>query len=205
MCPVIMAASKYCCNICTRKVLSHAYQLKCSACNCYVHLRCLHQVDEKDDLYVHKDCNIWFCTECSQNLFPFNHFMDDKDFLIALEDNLCTEPSIPLEFLSSNEKIFMPFDFNDESSSPLTDVDPDIQFFNDQCNQRLSSCDYMLENAFNDKISNLNVVNTGFSIMHTNIRSIPKNLSKLRNYLSNLAYEFSVIALSEVMDQRTLL
>ena len=192
-----MAASKYCCNICTRKVLSHANQLKCSACDCYVHLRCLHQVNEMDDLHVHKDFNIWFCTECSQSMFPFNHFMDDKDFLIALEENLCTEPSIPFEFLSNNDKIFTPFDFNDESSSPLTEVDPDIQFYNDQCNQRLSSCDYMLEDAFNDRISNLNVANNGFSIMHTNIRSIPKNLSKLRNYLSNLAYEFSVIALSE--------
>ena len=87
-----------------------------------------------DDLHVHKDSNIWFCTECSQSMFPFNHFMDDKDFLIALEENLCTEPSIPFEFLSNNDKIFTPFDFNDESSSPLTEVDPDIQFYNDQCN-----------------------------------------------------------------------
>ena len=50
-------------------------------------------------------------------------------------------------------KIFSPFELNEDSNLPLIDSDPDVQFYNNQCNYSLHSCDYYLEDAFNKKSS----------------------------------------------------
>ena len=37
----------------------------------------------------------------------------------------------------------------------------------------------------------------GFSLMHLNVRSLSKNISKLNNYLQSLDITFSIMGLSE--------
>ena len=59
------------------------------------------------------------------------------------------------------------------------------------------SSNYLVEDKFNVKCSQLSLNNDCFSIIHLNIRSIPKNLKTFENYLMNLDVQFSVIALSE--------
>ena len=72
------------------------------------------------------------------------------------------------------------------------DLDPDSNFYSD-----LNSCDYLVEDQFND-ILNCKVRNKEyFSSLHLNIRSLQANLDGLTNLLSNLNMDFSVIAVTE--------
>ena len=80
---------------------------------------------------------------------------------------------------------------------PLYDCDPDIQYYNSQCSVNLSSCNYYLEDLFNKKLSQLDIADNAFSMVHTNIRSIPRNLSKFDHYLESLNHKFSIIGVSE--------
>ena len=38
---------------------------------------------------------------------------------------------------------------------------------------------------------------TSLALLHLNIRSIPKNLSSLEEYLHNLDYEFNILGITE--------
>ena len=91
---------------------------------------------------------------------------------------------------------FVPFELNEDVSLPLFDVDPDVQFYNNHCNT-VSPCDYYLEDSFNAKCTNENIDMNCFSMVHTNIRSISKNLNNFDNYLGGLDHKFSIIAVSE--------
>ena len=84
----------------------------------------------------------------------------------------------------NNGKIFQPFELNANFDDPLSDSDPDLQFYNSQCNNVLNSCDYYLENSFNKKLKELDVKDGAFSMIHFNVRSAPKNLGSFENYLS---------------------
>ena len=52
-----------------------------------------------------------------------------------------------------NNKIFVPFEIND-SDSPLSETDPDVQFYSENHYIKSTSCDYYFEDEFNSKIVN---------------------------------------------------
>ena len=91
----------------------------------------------------------------------------------------------------------MPFELNEDENLQINDADPDLQFYQSMCNKALNRCEYHLENSFNQNITKLNISSKSFSIIHTNIRSISKNLNNFDTYLNSLNHEFSVIGLSE--------
>ena len=185
------------CNICNRRVLKHSYQLKCYFCRSLVHIKCLPQVDKTDSIYVERESNNWSCTKCNQSIFPFNHFQDDEDFYSAIHDQLLNCSSVPFDTLVKNNLLFSPFDINSNDFDCINDTDPDVHFYNSQMNNCLSSCDYYLEDMFNTKISKMNIQSNNFSIMAANIRSMPKNLSKLECYLENLNHKFTIHGFTE--------
>lgn len=186
------------CNICNRKVLKHSYHLKCSICKNLVHLRCLASVTKEDSIYINREAENWFCTRCSMSLFPFNHFFDDELFYAEIMEMRIIENPLPFDMLLDNSRLFSPFELNDDvHSNPMSNIDPDFQFYNDHCHVNLTSCDYMMEDTFNNKISDLQISDDHFSLIHSNIRSIPKNLTKFENYLSNIDMKWSVMAFSE--------
>ena len=185
------------CNICNKKVLPHSYRLSCSICNNLVHLKCLPFIDQNDDVYIKRTNNDWICTVCTKYIFPFNHLEDDESFYDIIQEQAISEPCIPVSILCNDSQIFNPFDLNEEATLPLSDIDPDLQFYSNHCQQNFLSCDYFLEDDLNKKTQNLGIKNENFSLIHANIRSATKNLSKLDTYLSNISHEFSIIALSE--------
>ena len=115
----------------------------------------------------------------------------------ALSDNWVDEIKIPFNILKDQQKLFTPFELNDGHESPMSDIDPDIQFYNTHCNTVLNSCDYYIEDSLNSKIDNLSIKENVFSLVHANIRSAPRNLTKFESYLSGIDHTFSIIALSE--------
>ena len=89
------------------------------------------------------------------------------------------------------KQVFNPFDFQkvliDEGN------DPDINFFNDK--SETVDSPYFSIDEFNSSSEKL--LKNSFSILHINIRSLNKNFEKLREYLSLVKRDFSVVALTE--------
>lgn len=182
------------CGICSNRLLSHSLHIRCSVCNNCYHIKCLPNVDRTDTIYTERKINEWMCINCSEHTFPFNHFIDNDEFLQALSENLRNCNNISFKIL--NEKIFNPFEINEGNNNiSLFDIDPDFQYFSD-VNQCYEVSDYFLEDTFVNKCSQLSVGKC-FSIIHMNIRSMSKNLDAFVNYLPNLDLLFSVIGLSE--------
>ena len=73
---------------------------------------------------------MWFCTQCTKKILPFNHYEEDEDFLVVILENSITSSLIPWDELTSDDKLFIPFELNDDESSPMTDLDPDVQYYN---------------------------------------------------------------------------
>ncbi len=95
--------------------MKHSYHIRCASCNCYTHINCLPRVKKTDSLYKQKDSEIWFCTLCTKDLFPFNSFDEDIDFYEALFELRVYDDTVPLDKLISlvRDKVFNPFELND--------------------------------------------------------------------------------------------
>ena len=185
------------CNICHRRVLKHSYQLKCCICSSLVHLKCLPQINKTDSVYTERESNNWSCTKCNQSLFPFNHYYDDTDYFSAIDEQFIAQSSVPFDMLVKSDLLFSPFDTNDSDFNCMNDIDPDVHFYNSHLNSDSLSCEYYLEDMFNSKISNMNILANNLSMLNTNIRSMPKNLSKLKCYLENLNHKFTIHSFTE--------
>ena len=89
------------------------------------------------------------------------------------------------------KQLFNPFDFQkvliDEGD------DRDIKFFNDK--SETVDSPYFSIDEFNSLSEKL--LQNSFSILHINIRSLHKNFEKLREYLSAVKRDFSVVVLTE--------
>ena len=182
------------CPVCLKRVLSHAQRLQCDNCHKIVHLSCLSNVTKHDELYINRHDNIWYCPVCMQDALPLMRLEDDE-YMDVIFNWKRDEKHVSIEEL--NNMIFIPFEINDQNTfSPLFEIDPDIQFFNSLANN-LSVCDYYLEDSFNKKCTDLHIDQTCFSLLHTNIRSMPKNLTHLHDYLDLLNIKFSILGISE--------
>ena len=185
------------CNICNRKVLYHSHHLQCKNCQTLVHIRCLPFIDKNDSVYTNRHTDVWYCTECTNEIFSYNHYIDNEDFMIAISDSWQSTEGVPFDQLTADDKIFVPFEINESDNTPLHDVDPDLQFYVNHCNPSANGSDYYLENSFNKKITQMNIKQGCVSMIHLNIRSVSKNLDKLESFLANLNHEFPIVALSE--------
>ena len=73
----------------------------------------------------------------------------------------------------------------------MQNIDPDCNLF------KYANTTYYLEDEVNEIIKRSNISEDEFSLMHLNIRSLPKNIGKLSNFLSLIDNKFSIIGLSE--------
>ena len=169
-----MATQNNSCNICNKRVLSHAYKLQCTYCKNLVHIKCLPSVSKNDSIYTNRDCDYWYCKNCVQTIFPFNHLDDDASFIDAISESWYSDPPPSFDFINNQNKLFAPFDLNENDNLPMHDVDPDLHFYQSTCNNALNACDYHFEDSFNKNISNFNITHQSFSIIHSNIRSSQK-------------------------------
>ena len=64
---------------------------------------------------------------------------------------------------------------------------------NDFLNTMGTSCDYYGEEDFTQSCCNM----TGLSIPHVNARSLVKNINSIKPMLTNINFEFDIIAISE--------
>ena len=135
------------CIVCMRTVLVHSHFITCSLCKMPCHIRCLHNVCHTDSIYVNRTTEIWFCPKCIGRTLPFTHFSYDVDFLNVIIENQSNR--IDISFASLDERIFNPFEINDDASIlPLTDIDPDLNFYN-SIQGLATDCNYYFQESFN--------------------------------------------------------
>jgi len=137
------------------------------------------------------------CISCSESLFPFNHIQEDHIFLDVLTEHSSTHVSATISKL--NDYCFNPFELNESDKNwQLFDADPDIHYFSDSpFVTNMSPSNYYTEQTFTEKCKQLSINDKDFSLIHLNIRSLPKHLGHLETYLQNATHNFSVIGLSE--------
>ena len=183
------------CVICHKRIITTAFKLICSICKNPCHKLCIPGVSKYDDFYVNFKDSDWFCTPCNQSIFAFNQINDDEEFITVLSE--MWDVSITFSLDELNKKMFIPFEMNSEDEyHPLFQTDPDIHYYNTISTQILNS-EYYLEDAFNQKIKQMSIPPKCLSMIHYNIRSIPKNLQKFEIYLETLEFQFAIIAFSE--------
>ena len=101
-------------------------------------------------------------------------------------------------FCKAGDKLFLPFELNTSTNSPLYDIDPDLNLYCNFHNANLPSCDYYSEDTFNYMCMKHSIVDSKLSLVHSNIRSIPSNLNSYISYLENLSADFSIMAFTEL-------
>ena len=135
--------------MCKKRLLIHSVSLTCHVCKLAYHIACV-SITKKDHKYLKDKARQWYCITCNIDIFVGNFHDDDDEFRSALYDIFS---NIPLTFDDFNAMVFNPFSLNAHPSSPLHDVDSDIQFYNEMnCVGRTSS-QYFLEDGFNETLT----------------------------------------------------
>ena len=185
------------CSVCTHKVPSNACLLQCDCCLHYIHSNCtnLLKIDIDEILSSSRS---WSCINCNVHLFPFNHIHDDADFLRSY----CVDLNEQTYGKLLSDKIFVPFELNEDDTLlvPDVDVDPDFNFFNQCYVQSNIQCKYYLGDGLSKYTANLlNNPNECFSVIDMNNRSMKANLDSFTAYLNTLKFIFDVIGLTETL------
>ena len=173
----------YICRLCTRFLNDHSLIITCTTCDTKYHLLCC-------SIGVSDHSN-WTCIYCTSALFPFNHLIDDCEFLFALGG----ESSTSFTYLGEGRKLEL---YNDENETRNLlnnpDLDPDANYF---IHRPKESC-YYTPTSLNQK---LNLDQKSFtprdpvSLMHINCRSIINKIPNLMILLDSL--KIDILAVTE--------
>ena len=179
------------CMICFKGILRHARSIQCAFCEMMHHLKCITLCAEFSEQLVSNQ-ELWSCSHCITDMFPFKQIADDTDYISVIED-LASCSS--LSYLS--DKLFLPFEVNDDDHmTNLCNADPDLNFYN-SLNQYVSRCNYYLESTFNKAVETYPWANDVLSMCCFNIRGIKRNLTSFESYLDLLNHQFILIGITE--------
>ena len=159
----------------------------CSLCGRLTHLR-------GETHHNDVDAENHLCHNCAVNVLPFNG-ISDEDFLTNLTNSNAVLPLADIRRLNNIEFNHSDNDIPD-NHSPLQNVDPDLNWLQFSRQQNFIS-DYYTENQFNARTLDKTLDPNAFSVFHLNIRSVPKHIQDLNNYLSNINVKFTILGLSE--------
>ena len=151
----------------------------CAICKNSIHLNCA-KLSRNDHLITD-----WYCKNCLGSALPFNHIVDNNEFIQELNNYYLTEPIDYNKLLSLK---INPFDLNNNNNdNKELNTMYDIIKNND-------SCEYHLSDSMNDLFKSKH---PEISLIHFNSRSLDKNLDQITDYLKTLNHKFSIIAISE--------
>ena len=184
------------CSICSRKTLQNSYTVLCQCCQRKIHRNCI--TLSHDEFLLIQNCTTWFCKLCNDSIFPFNHIEDDYEFTMTLDQFMNGTLIQRAEFQHPDSMIFDPFEINEDQIVEYNgELDPDGNYFNQFSHQLNKNSNYHNEDSFNNYIKRNYYEGGNISFIHSNIRSIPANLTAFVSYMSNINCDFSVIGFSE--------
>ena len=178
------------CPHCSKRILSHSRVLKCMICCNEFHIACCNY--DRNEFIDRKD---WFCISCVQDCLPFCNILEDDEYKSAIY-SLYSDKPINVSIL--DQLVYNPFEWNQENSTPLFDIDPDSQYFSNSCFSNNQPCDYHTEETFNKYVEKNKLQNNhGISLFAHNIRSLPKHDHEMKILFSNLNVKFDIIGICE--------
>ena len=104
------------------------------------------------------------------------------------------------EFLHPDSMIFDPFEINGDEDQTIEyhgELDPNRNYFNQFSHQLNKNSNYYIEDSFNKYVKRNCYEREKIYFVHSNIRSIPANLTAFMTYMSNVKCDFSIIGFSE--------
>ena len=90
-------------------------------CKITYHAKCVHL--DKDDIH---NVNFRYCSYYLGDILVYNHIDDDNEFYSTILEGML---DCPFNVHEISKKVFIPFEINDEFDTPLTQIDPDMQFY----------------------------------------------------------------------------
>ena len=172
---------------CCQKIRRNGRVVACYVCRGIFHLKCT-LLSLKDFKHL-KSERTWNCCSCADNIFPFNTIETDELLQLTFNSNLsclCTN-NISLADLPAFEYIS-----GIKNIPNLNGIDPESNV------QSRVNFDYYTPHQFH---SSSNITNSspgkGFSVFHSNIRSVQKNIDKLHQLLYDINYAFDFIGITE--------
>ena len=147
---------------------------------------------------IYNNVNFLYCSYCFGGIFEYNHIDDDNEFYSAILEEML---DLPFNVHDISKKIFVPFEINDEFDTPLTEIDPDMQFYLESNYIKNTRCDYYIKDTFAKNISKIQEQKRTLSMFHINIKSLPKHFDELQQYLNMLEYDFSCYRHIRNMDE----
>ena len=133
------------CPICTGVIWAHSKQIECyKVCCSSNHMKCLSF--SPDDLeYMRAKITTWYCRLCVTQIFPLNTIEDDDIFLFELNGIGIDDYNID----SLSCRLFNPFQLNDKDYyTPLSQIDPDVNFCNNVNSHLGLSCNYYINTFY---------------------------------------------------------
>ena len=91
-----------------------------------------------------------------------------------------------------SNKLFCPFAINQGIETPLTEMDPDIQFYSDCHYIKNLNCDYYPEEKFQNEVKDCSTTGTHLSLFHRNIKSLRKHYDEPVIFLESLGHDFFI-------------
>ena len=152
------------CKTCHRKIQSFSTKLNCNNCKSKHHVKC---VTFENEAGINQD--IWYCLECTQSIFPFNHYDEDEEFYHAIIE---CQLDCTFRLHEINSKIFFPFEINQDVDTYLGETDPDLQFYTEINHIQNTKCDYYVEDSFIKNYVDVKDVSydNNLSFFHLNVK-----------------------------------
>ena len=138
--------------------------------------------------------NQWCCPPCVQSLFVYDHYENNDCFHNAVIEGIL---DCSFQYHEMNNKVFMPFDINERSDTPFTEIDPDFHVYTTSYSIKHTKCDYFTEDTLVDKFTKSVSFDRNLSVFHLNIKSFSKLYGELEMYLDSLRFPFYFIGLTE--------
>jgi exonuclease III len=173
------------CSYCCKQIRNRPY-INCSLCNQSIHVKCSYVNVNNDDFDFSSTNNGFYCKYCIGSALPFNHIVDDDEFLHEINQFHFNHK---ISFGDLQKLTFNPFTLNDSNDKTSN------QNINYNDNDNNETCNYYYSDTFNNLTKHIN--EDKLSLIHFNSRSLNKNIDNITDYLKTLNHKFPLIAFSE--------
>ena len=173
------------------------YQNKKTYCKRKCRIKCLPCVTKEASIYTDRLTNNWLCITCISMALPFTHRVEENDFMDALSESWMSHcKNRYFTFESLLEKAFNPFELDDGKVQCLWVILTLAYIFLMIWQQVIIFLTLIIMSRMTLSVS-VSDNDSCFSVIHMNIRSIPRTLHEFEAYPHCLDFDFTVIALTE--------
>ena len=133
---------------------------------------------------------------CSGLALPYSRFDNDDDYECIIMEGVVNDKSHMNEM---SNKLFCPFEINQEIETPLTEMDPDMQFYSKCHYIKNINCDYYPKETFNEEIKDRSTTGTNLSLLTITSKFCRNRLWWTCDFLNVSWWLFFFIGLTEMV------